>query len=88
MSATSTEVLIQPRLLDRAGMAAAICLSVDVLDRLRKMGMPCINVPTTSKTLFDPDAVVGWLREQSESTGSGPSLARAAARADAIFGGN
>lgn len=68
-------------------MASAICLSVDVLDRLRKAGMPCINVPTTTKTLFDPDAVVRWLREQSEGAGSGPSLERAQARADAIFGG-
>lgn len=89
MSTDDTGLLIQPLLLDRAGMAAAICVSVDTLDQLRKRGCPCLRVPGTKKVLFDPPAVVEWLREESQATDpDAGSLDRARARADAVFGGN
>lgn len=82
---------IAPVLLDRRRMAAALCLSEDVLDRLRKQGCPCIPVPTTGdkrpKVLFDATEVVAWLKGQSRSADpEAVTLSRSARKADAIFG--
>ena len=57
---------IQPRLLDREGIALCLSVSVDVLDGLRKRGCPCVTVVGTSKVLFDPEDVIPWLKEQSK----------------------
>lgn len=57
---------IQPRLLDREGMALCLSISEDVLDKLRKQGLPAVTIPGLSKPLFDPDDVIPWLKEQSE----------------------
>ena len=59
------QIVIQPRLLDRRGMALCISLSVDTLDRLVKLGCPCVPVVSTSKVLFDPTDVVRWMKEQA-----------------------
>ena len=45
-------------------MAAVLSISVDTLDRLRKLGCPHIPVPDTKKVLFDPDDLVRWMKEQ------------------------
>ena len=58
-------ITIAPRLLDRRGMALCLSISEDTLDSLRKRGLPEINVPGTSKVLFDPDDVIPWLKEQA-----------------------
>ena len=58
-------IVIQPRLLDRRGMALCLSLSEDLLDALRKRGCPCVRVVGTSKVLFDPDDVIPWLKEQA-----------------------
>lgn len=58
-------IVIQPRLLDRRGMAACLSVSVDVLDALRKRGCPCVNIPGLAKPLFCPDKVVEWMLQQS-----------------------
>ena len=60
------QVIIQPRLLDRRGMALCLSISEDVLDTLRKRGCPCVTIPGISKPLFDPDDVVEWMKEQSK----------------------
>lgn len=57
---------IQPRLLDREGMALCLSISEDVLDKLRKKGLPSVTIPGISKPLFDPDDVVSWMKEQSK----------------------
>ncbi len=57
---------IQPRLLDREGMALCLSISEDVLDKLRKRGLPSVTIPGLSKPLFDPDDVVLWMKEQSK----------------------
>ena len=59
-------IVIQPRLLDRRGMAMCLSISEDVLDALRKRGCPCVPVVGTAKVLFDPDEVVDWVKEQSK----------------------
>ena len=59
-------VTVEARLLDRARAAAALSISTDTLDKLRKRGCPCIAVPGTTKVLFDPDDVIPWLKEQSK----------------------
>ena len=58
-------IVIQPRLLDRRGMALCLSISEDVLDALRKRGCPCVPVVGTAKVLFDPDDVIPWLKEQA-----------------------
>ena len=58
-------IVIQPRLLDRRGMAMCLSVSEDVLDALRKRGCPCVPVVGTTKVLFDPDDVIPWLKEHS-----------------------
>ena len=58
--------LIQPRLLDRESMALCLSISIDVLDKLRKQGLPSVTIPGISKPLFDPDDVVPWMKEQSK----------------------
>lgn len=65
-SPNDKHVVIQPRLLDRRGMALCLSVSEDVLDKLRKRGLPAVTIPGVSKTLFDPDDVVTWMKEQSE----------------------
>ena len=60
------QIVIQPRLLDRRGMAMCLSISEDVLDALRKRGCPCVHLVGTSKVLFDPDEVVDWVKEQSK----------------------
>ena len=60
------QIVIQPRLLDRRGMALCLSVSEDVLDALRKRGCPCVPVVGTTKVLFDPDDVIPWLKEQSK----------------------
>ena len=57
---------LQPRLLDREGMALAASISTDTLDKLRKMGCPEITIPGTEKVVFDPDEVVEWIKENSQ----------------------
>lgn len=79
------ELRIEPRLLDRRGMAACLSLSEDTLDQLRKQGLPCIHVPGTAKILFCPDDAVRWLKEQSEPRES-LTQASATAKADQVFG--
>lgn len=87
MERPDTELLIQPRLLDRRRMAACLCLSEDTLDKLRKCGCPYVRVPGVQKSLFDPDDVVAWLKAESEAAApDAESLERAKAKADAIFG--
>lgn len=56
------EVQIRARLLDRAHMAACIAVSEDSLDRMRKLGCPCVPVPGSSKVVFDPDDVIEWMK--------------------------
>jgi len=65
-------------------MAGALCLSVRVLDDLRKRGCPCIQVPGTTKVLFNPGRVVAWLESQSEGRET-VTARRAKERADAVF---
>ena len=45
-----------------------MCLSIseDVLDTLRKRGLPSVTIPGIAKPLFDPDDVVQWMKEQSK----------------------
>ena len=57
---------IVPLLLGRCEMAAALSISTDLLDELRKKGLPTINVPGSSKILFHPPVVVEWLLAQSK----------------------
>ena len=59
------QVIIQPRLLDRKGMALAASISTDTLDKIRKLGCPEITVPGTTKFVFDPDDVIEWIKENS-----------------------
>ncbi len=82
-----TELLIQPRLLDRRRMALALCLSEDTLDGLRKRGCPCVRVPGTSKLLFNPNRVVAWLEEHPDNQDRETVTAQQAReKADAVFG--
>lgn len=60
------QIVIQPRLLDRRGMGACLSISVDVLDKLRKQGLPSVTIPGITKILFDPNDVIPWMKEQSE----------------------
>lgn len=59
-------VTVEARLLDRARAAAALSISTDTLDKLRKRGCPCIAVPGTAKVLYDLEDAVAWLKEQSK----------------------
>lgn len=59
-------IVIQPRLLDRCGMAMCLSISEDTFDALRKRGCPCVTIPGISKPLFDPGDVVEWMKEQSK----------------------
>jgi len=68
-------------------MAHALCLSVDVLDKMRGMGCPSIRVPgATSKVLFDPVDVVAWSKQHGDTSARNEiTLEKAKAKADAIF---
>lgn len=79
------DIVITPVLLDRARMATALCLSVSTLDNLCKRGCPSIRVPGTSKVLFDPADVVGFLKTAQKPV-DGPNAAAARAKADKVFG--
>ena len=59
-------ITIEPRLLDRRGMALCLSISEDTLDALRKRGLPSVTIPGISKPLFHPDSVVEWMLEQSK----------------------
>lgn len=72
-------------LMDRARMAASICVSEDTLDLMRRAGCPQLTVPGTKKVLFDPAAVVDWLRNQQAEVNA-PSLAAAKEHYDVVFG--
>ena len=75
-----------PVLLDRRRMAAALCLSEDTLDQLRKIGLPSISVPGTSKILFNPTRVVQWLEaENTEREENSESAQAARERADIVY---
>ena len=73
-------------LLDKKRMAAAICVSEDTLDGMRKAGCPCIPFPGARRVLFDPQDVVAWLKAQAKPQEDTVSLAEARARADVDFG--
>lgn len=60
------QIVIQPRLLDRRSMALCLSISEDVLDTLRKRGLPSVTIPGISKPLFHPDSVVEWMLQQSK----------------------
>ncbi len=79
------DIVITPVLLDRARMAAALCLSVSTLDNLCKRGCPSIHVPGTSKILFDPADVVGFLKT-AQTPKDGPDAAAIHAKAARVFG--
>ena len=79
---TAIELRIEPRLLDRKRMAAALCLSETVLDDLCSLGCPHIRVPRRKKILFNPDRVVDWLEEHSEDQGDRDTRQRASERTD------
>jgi hypothetical protein len=55
-------LVVEPLLLDRENMAAALCISASLLDELKDAGCPTVAVPTTDKTLFDPKEVVAWMK--------------------------
>lgn len=58
-----------PRLLDRRGLAEALSIGVDTVDRLRREGCPEITVGDAPR--FDFSEVVGWLRARGKkSTGT------------------
>lgn len=73
-------------LLDRQKMAAAICVSEDTLDGMRKKGCPSIPVPGTRRILFDPADVIRWLKESEDAHGDTETLRAAKERADIVFG--
>ena len=79
------DIVITPVLLDRARMAAALCLSLSTLDNLTKRGCPSIRVPGTSKVLFDPADVVGFLKS-AQTPNDGPRAEAVHAEADRVFG--
>jgi len=58
------QVIVEARLLDRKTAAAALSISVDTLDKLRKQGLPTVNIRGVSKPLFDLDDVVEWLKDE------------------------
>lgn len=66
MNLEKAQFIVKIRLLDRKGMALCMSISEDVLDRLRKQGLPSVAIPGVSKPLFDPDDVVLWMKEQSK----------------------
>jgi len=57
--------VVEVRLLNRELAAIALSISVDTLDVLRKRGCPSIQVPGTSKVVFDVDDVARWMKEES-----------------------
>jgi hypothetical protein len=66
-------------------MAGALCLSLSTLDNLCKRGCPSIRVPGTSKVLFDPADVVGFLKT-AQAPKDSPDAARIHQEADRVFG--
>lgn len=64
MESKRVQVIVEARLLDRK-TAAALSISVDTLDKLRKQGLPTVNIRGVSKPLFDLDDVVEWLKDES-----------------------
>lgn len=73
-------------------MARSICVSVDVLDRMRAMGCPAIAVPGTggnkrgAKVVFDPVDVVAWLKSNGGDVEREQMTMQAAkAKADKLF---
>lgn len=54
-----------PVLLDRAGLARELCVSVGTLDRLRNEGMPELRVGDAPR--FELSEVLAWLRARSAS---------------------
>ena len=81
-------ITVEARLLDRRRMAAALCLSENTLDVLRKRGLPSIAVPGTKKILFNPDRVVEWLESESEKAPETMGAKAAREKADIMFGKN
>ena len=79
------DMVITPVLLDRKRMARSLCLSVSTLDALCKRGLPSIHVVGTSKVLFDPVDVVGFLKT-AQAPKDRPDAARIHQEADRVFG--
>lgn len=50
----------EPALLDRRGLAQALAVGVDTLDKLRQEGLPELRVGDSPR--FELEAVLGWLR--------------------------
>lgn len=55
-----------PRVLDRKGLASALGCCVDVIDKLRREGMPMIYVAESPR--FELAAVLDWLRTRAPTT--------------------
>ena len=49
----------KPVLLDRAGLARALCVSIPTVDRLRREGLPTVMVCQAPR--FQIETVLGWL---------------------------
>ena len=49
-----------PRLLDRRGLAQALDVGVDTVDKLRREGLPTVMVVESPR--FELDVVIEWLR--------------------------
>lgn len=83
---SSTTPIAEPILVDRKSLARALSISVDVVDRLRRIGLPYVQVPGTTKRVYDPVACKAWMEGQNGE--DAPELSASAAKqdADAIFG--
>lgn len=55
----------RPLLVDKQGLARSLNCSPAHIDVLRKRGLPTVNVGQLVR--FEPDAVLAWLRKQTES---------------------
>jgi len=51
-----------PALLDRAGLARELNVSLSKVDRLRREGMPELMLGDSPR--FEPEAVISWLRDR------------------------
>lgn len=56
------DIVVNPVLLDRENMSAALCISASLLDELRELGCPTVTVPSTDKILYDPNEVLAWMK--------------------------
>lgn len=85
MGKRDVQIVVTPLLMDRRTMAAAICLSEDTLDSLRRRGCPSVTVPGTTKRLFNPSKVVEWI--EAEGVANRPaSIRESKEQADRKFG--